>query len=307
MKIWAIGGGKGGIGKSFVITNLAVSLSKKNKKVLIVDFDFGGANLHTCLGAPIPQKTLSDYFTKKVSSIDTLISETGIANLSFISGANDLPVAAELKPEQISLALTQLKKLPYDYLLLDLGAGTHQNTLEAFILADNPIVVITPEPTAIENAYRFIKSTHYLLLKKAEERLKLSGLVSQVMQEANKYGIRTPRDLVDKINELNPKEGSLYKKNIETFNLKLILNQARTTGDIDAALGVQSICTKYFGIKASMVGHIDHDNSVWQSVRKHRPVLLEQPQGLLVTTFNKIIQNLEGNEDKSPAKLLRTA
>jgi Mrp family chromosome partitioning ATPase len=80
-KIWAIGGGKGGVGKSLVTANLAICLALMGHKVAAIDLDLGGANLHTCLGVPIPDKTLSDYLSKKVRSLTELLTPTAIISL----------------------------------------------------------------------------------------------------------------------------------------------------------------------------------------------------------------------------------
>src|ERR1035438_5027948 len=88
-KVWAVGGGKGGVGKSFVISNLAISLARTGKKVIAIDLDLGGANLHTALGCDIPRTTLNDFLIGQCGKLDDLLVKTSISNLSFISGAND--------------------------------------------------------------------------------------------------------------------------------------------------------------------------------------------------------------------------
>ena len=90
--VWAIGGGKGGIGKTLLTSNMAVYLSWLNKKVVVIDMDLGGANLHTSLGVNTPTKTLSDLILNRVENIQDLIQATPIRNLSLVSGAHD-PVA----------------------------------------------------------------------------------------------------------------------------------------------------------------------------------------------------------------------
>src|ERR1700677_4242636 len=92
-KVWAIGGGKGGVGKSFIISNLAISLARWGKRVIAVDLDLGGANLHTALGSDIPVKTLTDFFDGRVSKLEELLVPTSISNLKYISGANDSAAA----------------------------------------------------------------------------------------------------------------------------------------------------------------------------------------------------------------------
>src|ERR1051325_5101180 len=88
-KIWTIGGGKGGVGKSFIISNLALSLARTGKSVTIVDLDLGSANLHTCLGCEIPKQSLSDFFSGRVSQLSQILTPTALPQLTYISGAND--------------------------------------------------------------------------------------------------------------------------------------------------------------------------------------------------------------------------
>src|ERR1700737_2644225 len=75
-QIWAIGGGKGGVGKSLIAANLAISLARNGHKVCAVDLDLGCANLHTCLGVEIPTVTLSDFFSKRVTEIENVVVQT---------------------------------------------------------------------------------------------------------------------------------------------------------------------------------------------------------------------------------------
>ena len=72
----------GGVGKSLITSNLSICLALMGYKVIAVDLDLGGANLHTCLGVPIPERTLSDYISKKARTLDELITPTPIKNLS---------------------------------------------------------------------------------------------------------------------------------------------------------------------------------------------------------------------------------
>ena len=107
-KIWAVGGGKGGVGKSLVTANISICLALMGHKVTAIDLDLGGANLHTCLGVPIPDRTLSDYLTKKANSIKDLTTPTSIENLSIISGAQDELGMASLRSMQKNLLLSRL-------------------------------------------------------------------------------------------------------------------------------------------------------------------------------------------------------
>ena len=290
-KVWAIGGGKGGVGKSLVTANLSICLALMGHKVVAIDLDIGGANLHTCLGVPIPDRTLSDYLSKKVRNLSELLTPTAISNLFIISGAQDDLGIANLKQMHKAKLLSQLGELNCDYVILDLGAGTTSNTIDFFISADQGIITTLPEPTSIENSYRFIKAVYHRKLKMAEELLEIGPLIDQAMN-AKLSQNSTPADLVNRIIEINPAMGMKLKAEINKLNPKLIINQVRTQADIDIGFSMKIISKKYFGINLDYVGYLDYDATVWQSVKKRKPLLMEFPNSSLVNNFDRIIHRL---------------
>lgn len=291
VKIWAVGGGKGGVGKSLVTANVSICLALMGYRVIAVDLDLGGANLHTCLGVPIPEKTLSDYLTKKVSNLNDLVTPTAIDNLSIISGAQDDVGIANLKHMQKAKILARLGELNADFVILDLGAGTAYNTLDFFISADQGILTALPEPTSIENTYRFIKSVYHRKLKMAEDLLEIGPLIDQAMN-ARLQQNATPADLMAKVIEINPQMGMRLKAEIAKLQPKLIINQVRTQADVDIGFSMKIICRKYFGINLDYAGYLEYDATVWQSVKKRRPLLMEFPNSALVTNFDRIVHRL---------------
>ncbi|HSN14611.1 MAG TPA: P-loop NTPase, partial [Anaeromyxobacteraceae bacterium] len=157
-RIIAVGGGKGGIGKSMISANLGIELARRGKRVVMVDADLGGANLHTTLGIDVPKRTLTDFIERRVAKIDEVVTPTGIENLGLISGALDHLDAANPRYAQKMRFLRHVQQMDVDFAILDLGAGTHLNVLDFFLVADHGVLVLVPEPTAVENAYRFVKA-----------------------------------------------------------------------------------------------------------------------------------------------------
>jgi len=293
-KIWAIGGGKGGVGKSLVSANLSICLALMGHKVITIDLDLGGANLHTCLGLPVPQVTLSDYVSKKVANFEDLLVSTPISNLKIISGAQDELGMANLKHMHKNLIIKKLQELEADYILFDLGAGTAFNTIDFFISADKGILVVLPEPTSIENTYRFIKSVFFRKLKMVDDvsETEIEQIIDQAMNSKIAVGQTSPADLMRKISELHPEIGAKLRHEIYQMKLHLIVNQVRSQADIDIGYSIQSICRKYFGLEMNFPGYLDYDQSVWQSVRKRKPLLVEYPHSKLVTNFDRIVNRL---------------
>ncbi|OFZ79675.1 MAG: ATP-binding protein [Bdellovibrionales bacterium RIFOXYD1_FULL_44_7] len=290
-QIWALGGGKGGIGKSLIASSLAITLSRLGNKVIAVDLDLGGANLHTTLGVDLPKQTLSDFFSKR-SNLEKCVTSTGISNLEIISGAQDAVGVANIKFRDKTRLLQKLRELDADFLVLDLGAGTSYNTLDFFLFSDIGLITLLPEPTSIENAYRFIKNAYYRRLKLSPNLSTVSHLVDMAMDAKNPLGIKSPSDLFREVNKASPECGLRLKEEIEKFRPKLLVNQARTQTDIDIGFSVKTVCRKYFGIEMDYVGYLDYDSAVWQAVRRKRPLLLEFPNSRLVSSVERMVQYL---------------
>jgi len=90
VQLWSIGGGKGGIGKSLVTLGLGISLARLGKKVILIDGDLGGANLHTLMGVRYPHVSLEHFLTKKVARLEDTIIETAVEGIGLICGAENL-------------------------------------------------------------------------------------------------------------------------------------------------------------------------------------------------------------------------
>jgi flagellar biosynthesis protein FlhG len=257
-----------------------------------VDMDLGGANLHTTLGVDLPQLSLSDFLANRVARIDDCMIPTGIPNLSVISGAQDSISIMHLKPEHKVRLFEAFRKIDADYVIYDLGAGTSSHTIDFFLAADIGIVTVLPEPTSIENAYRFIKSAFYRKLRSAPALAQVGHLIDAAMEGKNSLGIKTPSDLYREVNAVSPEAAIRMKEQIARIQPRLILNQVRTQTDIDVGHSIKSVCKRYFGIDLEYLGYLDYDTSVWQSVRRKRPFLVEFPNSRLVASIDRITQNL---------------
>ncbi|MFH7319385.1 P-loop NTPase [Desulfurivibrio sp. D14AmB] len=295
-EIWAIGGGKGGIGKSLIIGNAGITLARLNKKVLLVDADLGGANLHTTIGMGLPEVTLSDFLKRRTEKIQDVVIPTGIPNLSIISGARDILDAANPHHAQKERLLRQLNTIDADYILLDIGAGTSYNILDFFLFSNHGVLVVLPEPTAIENAYRFIKSAFYRRFRKIVRNRQLKELVDSAKDQKNTMGIRTPYDLIKHVKMVEPAAGELLELEMRKFKPKLIVNQARGKEDIQVGFAMRNACETFFGISLEYLGYLEYDDCIWRSVRSNRPLVLEYPGSGPVRSIESIVRNLLGGE-----------
>jgi flagellar biosynthesis protein FlhG len=166
-KIITITSGKGGVGKSNFVVNLAIALQNKGKKVLIFDADLGMGNDDVLMGL-YPKYNIFDIIYTDLEIKDIIIEGTN--GVSLIPAGSALSKAQELEEEQRKLFLEKLETLDeYDYILMDTGAGVNRDVLSFIAASEELIVITTPEPTSLTDGYSLIKATdHYKLKNKAK-------------------------------------------------------------------------------------------------------------------------------------------
>lgn len=290
-RLIAVGGGKGGIGKSLLSANLGIALAKRGAKVVLFDADLGGANLHTCLGVNQPPLSLSDFIDKKVEALGDVAVETGVSGLKLISGARDVLDAANPKHAEKQKLMRHVRALDVDFVVIDLGAGTSFNVLDFFVLADLGLVVLLPEPTSIENGYRFIKAAFFRRLQNVGDELGVGDVITGALAGKN-AAPRTPFELIEKVRQVRPEVVGRLELAIREFRPHLVVNQARTRDDHDIGLSVVSAWKKFFGLDLGYLGAVAHDDAVWRSVRARQSVLVQQPQSIAAMHLQRVAENL---------------
>jgi flagellar biosynthesis protein FlhG len=288
-RIIAVGGGKGGIGKSMISANLGIELARRGKRVVMVDADLGGANLHTTLGIDVPKRTLTDFIERRVARIDDVVTPTGIEHLGLISGALDHLDAANPRYAQKMRFLRHVQQMDVDFAILDLGAGTHTNVLDFFLVSDHGVLVLVPEPTAVENAYRFVKAAFWRRMRNVAQVFGYDALIQAIMASGS---YRSPVDLIAAVAERDPEAAKNLTRQLESFRPRLVVNQTRTPQEADVGRAVVAAWRKYFGLEMDYLGHIPHDGDMWRTVRARRPLLLERPEAEASRSFGAIVDGL---------------
>lgn len=272
-KIWAIGGGKGGTGKTFVTSAMGTYMAGKGKRVILIDIDIGGANLHSFLGISRPKKSLTDFF-EAGASLNKLAVKTGIDNMSLITGDIHSLASDNIKFTQKLKLFRHIMKLNKHYVIIDLGGGSHNNTIDTFLMADKKIVVLEPEITSVENMYHFIKNALFRKLKMSLREYGFKDIVEQMWEKRKEYNIKSLRELMDCIRDNFSYVGDIIDKELSDFKLYLILNKIRSSDDILIGSSMKSILMKYLGVDTKFVGFVEYDDSVWRSIRGRRPFML---------------------------------
>jgi len=285
-RIWAIGGGKGGVGKSVVTTNLAVAVARTGARVAVVDADLGGANLHTMVGVSSPKRNLSDFIARRVSNLSEILTPTPIDNLWLVSGAKALLETANPNYSQKGKILNHIAKLDVDHVFLDLGAGTAFNVLDFFLVARKGVLVVVPEATSVENAYFFIKAAYFRKLKRAQPRAQVKAAIDEVMKSKARRFVRTPRDLMAQVMAVDPGAGAALMEAASTFSPTVIINRVERSEQTRLGTEMGSACRDYFGIQLRCLGTLPFDNLVRRSVEERRPAVDLFPQSAFTSAIH---------------------
>lgn len=273
-QIWSIGGGKGGVGKSTVSVLLAYWLARTGKNTVLMDVDLGGANLHTLMGIKSPPRTLNDYVTRRYDSLEEICIDTEIENLRLICGAGDVLSLANPHVSQKAKIIQNISKLNAQYVILDLGAGTSFNVLDFFLIAHRKIIILTPQPIAIQNAYAFVRNSVYRRLSRlSSQQPYLQALIKTAMDTNNELKVRTIRDLYQVIEDSRGQDVALgLKKEIEKIRPEIITNMVNNPKDKHSGRVIQLVAEKYLMIHPVNIGSIVFDKQLNKVVTDMIPI-----------------------------------
>lgn len=255
--IFSVAGGKGGVGKSIFTIALGVALASEGHSAALVDLDLGAANLHTYLGIIRKTPTIADFILKKVASLDELLLETSQNNLKIISGAEFVPGMANPAHWMKLKIMRHVKALPADFIIIDLGAGVHFNTLDFFGMSDRGIIVTAPEPGAVMNAYSFIKAA---LFRKLQGIFKKHPDIGPVIEaktknpdEEKKFSLEW---LTEKTGQLAPDMLPVIEEIERDFSPALVVNRIGAGRKHILVDNLITLCSQRLGITIEHAGNL---------------------------------------------------
>lgn len=293
-QVWVVTSGKGGVGKTFVATSFALTLSKLGHSVLVVDLDLSGANVHTSLGLKPSHLNIRHYFEGH-KALNEITIPTPHPRVSYIQGYWDTWAPADLSPVNTTQLFMDLKSLKYDFIIIDSGLGASEKYLEIFKAADEKIFVTSTEPTSVEKTYRFIENYICCTLKEKCSAESYTGLLKTLRDHR--------QGLLDK-----PFSFKSYLKESEGFTLepflhlsqnpiRMVVNSVRSQAFNNLGYSIKSVCNKYYDLNVDFAGALDYDNAVWQSIKNREHVLLAQPFTPLAGQFLGMCKHLIDPEE----------
>ncbi len=293
--IYPLGGGKGGTGKTVIAANLGALIAKRGNKVVLLDLDLGGSNLHTCLGIRNPKIGLNEFLNRRYKKLDEVVLPTSISNLFLVSSANCSLEIANLFYSQKMKIMRAIQRLPYDYILLDLGGGTSFNTIDFFLTSNEGLFIFTPEPTSIENTARFIRAVYLRKVKQVLRQRAFLEVVREIIGNTeNKNRVVRSSDIVETLLEKEPAKGRLLQEQLGAFKFKLVLNQFQKK--IDEGLGekIEKVCNRHFHSEFQFLGNVSYDERVQDSVLSNKTYVTRYPYTLTALNLQNIADKLTG-------------
>ena len=301
-RIIAVGGGKGGVGKSLVAMSLAVYVAQLGKRVILVDADPTGANMHLSLGVARPDRP-GGATLERDEPIDAALSPTNVPGLRLLVAPIEASASGAMKAARKSRLLQSLRRVTADDVIIDIGPGTSTVASDLFLAADFGILVTVPEPAAIETTYRFIRATFVRDLRRAlrNDRTRLRSLdrllgdhkpLPGTLPPAQQGGLANPIELARYLQRVDAPLGELAALTLARMRPRLVVNQTRVRTDVELGAWMQQVAFRRLGVTIDPLGHVEHDDAVWLANRRKRPLLVDGPSSKAARGLERIARRV---------------
>jgi flagellar biosynthesis protein FlhG len=278
--IIAVGGAKGGVGKSALAANLAVGLALLGQKVVLADLDLGGADVHLYLGVKSLPKTWNDLLDKKVNSIEDIVTPTPFEGLKLIGGDSSKLGSENLPYAQKRKIMRHLREIEGDYLILDLGGNTSYKALDIFLFADHKIVISGTEPASILDSYSFVKVAFYRFLERFfSEHNSLKDLGQKIKDGSWERSKDLSLDYIfEAVRERDEAAYNKIRKQHDQFRVSLVVNMAEHRKDFQIAESMQRVLKEKCFLNVGVLGTIPFDKLARKAAQSFTPIIVEYPK-----------------------------
>lgn len=293
-RIIAVGGAKGGTGKSIVAANLGVYLARQGLKTILMDLDLGGTNLHLYLGQRSLEHTLADYLDKTLENLEDTLVPTEYGPYLIGGGGSKLGAANIHFARKLKL-IRAIKKIDADCIIFDLGGDTSFNIIDFFILAGEKYVVTTCEPAAYLGAYNLIKLGLYRKLNrlfgpetddwKFRDR-DLERFIQERLESRNGEADHVIPDIITGVSSMKPNLARLVNRVLTEYQPQLIVNQVKEhESDVEVAGRIQEVAQRMLSIHVGHLCSIPYEPDIAASTHQLVPAIVLNPQSALAESF----------------------
>jgi flagellar biosynthesis protein FlhG len=291
-RLWVIGGGKGGVGKSFFAASMATILARTGKSVIAVDADLGCPNLHTYLGIKSPACTLLDHLDGHVGSEDLMLP-TAQPGLSMISCAPSIPGSANPQFRNKERIIKFIHDLQADCVVVDLGSGTGFTVLDLFNMSGEGVVLSTPDPASMQNVYAFIKAA---IFRRIQRRFGSNRLIGETLREFQTGGgdskSRTMLDFYDTLCTSEPDLAEQVAALVDAFRPLMVINMADSAEDQRVAEIVQTASKKFLNVDIRFCGLVNHDSCIRRATKNMTMFDFEDSKDAVAGQIREAVERL---------------
>ena len=292
MQILPIASGKGGVGKSLLSANLAIALGQAGKKVVLCDLDLGASNLHLAIGQNVKTRSIGTYLTDK-TEFKNIIEPTEYDNVSFIAGDSQIPGLTSLKAAQKAKLLRNFRSIDADFLILDLGAGTHQIILDMFLQSPQGILITAPTVTATLDGYLFLKNCVFRLMYTTYKKGTAGHeLLEQVRKNSQQMKSLYIPQITQALEKIDPENTGLFKARMKQFCPRLALNMIEDPKDAASASRIRNSCKQYLGLEIEYLGLMFRDQLQEKALSSRLPVIIYKPKSVLSQAIYRIAEKI---------------
>jgi flagellar biosynthesis protein FlhG len=291
-RLWTIGSGKGGVGKSFLAASLARALARAGKSVVAVDADLAAPDLHAYLGVKPPGLTILDVMEGR-ATLSEALAATPEPQMRFLSCVGDELGMADLVPGALKKMADCILSLEADYVLIDAGSGTSLRVLDFFNLAHVAIVVTSPDPASMRCTYRFIRNSTY---RRVQEQFgsheDVGAALRQIRQSA---GAPRPWTMADFLDLLPPAASDTAKgitAMLRAWRPLLLVNMAVSDQDQRTAEIIQLAARKFLNIDMLPSGIVHFDANARKAAQAMNLPDGNDPDGPLAQQVRQLAMRL---------------
>ncbi len=285
MKIIAIGGGKGGVGKSFVTSSLGMALTKAGHKTLLVDCDLGSANLHNFVGVSAPTNALYNVMRGDTGFEESIISTP--YGVDILCGSVDMLGMAHITRHERKHLLNSIQSSKYDYALMDLGAGNSFHMVDFFNEAHIKVMVMTSEPTSIENTYGFLKVALYRAIERGFAETNSYAEMCKILRNAS-HTFADIRSIRSFIYSIDVNDLTKLDNIINNFQVSVLINVVHSKSDLTLLSGFKQIIFNYLGIHIDFIGFVPYDKVVVDAIKGQQSVYGDSLHENIIGCFDSI-------------------
>jgi flagellar biosynthesis protein FlhG len=279
-RLVVVAGPAGGQGKSLVAANLAVCLTRLGAAVTLVDLDRGGPDLMGPLGVADPEVGVFHFLFEGIE-LDEAIVDTQVPGLRFLGGAGDVLGEMDLSPGQIGRLIGNLKGLPGDRIVVDLGSGGAYHNLVIITRADEAVMVTTPDKAALTGTYGLMKMCLFRTLFVALKRAgfdRAAELATLARLPENDLGLATVDQLLEALEaEAEPDSAATARDMAASFRPRVAVNLLDDPAEGRAYDRLADLAARNLGISTSLLGLVPRDPLAGRAAERGRPYVLDRP------------------------------